>query len=54
MADPNALPNKESEDLDTRIKTRMNEIRAKLEASGIQERVKEKMAILSEKYKCVT
>ena len=50
MADPNALPNKESEDLDTRIKTRMNEIREKLEASGIQERVKEKMAIISEKY----
>jgi len=50
MADPNALPNKESEDLDTRIKTRMNEIRVKLEASGIQERLKEKMAILSEKY----
>ena len=50
MADSNALPNKESEDLDTRIKTRMNEIREKLEASGIQERVKEKMAIISEKY----
>ena len=50
MADPNAVQDNKKEERDTRIKTRMDEIRERIKNSGVQERVKERIQKIQERY----
>jgi len=48
MAD--AFPDKEQEDRDTRIKRRIDEIRERIESSGVKERIQKRIDEITQKY----